>query len=752
MRHVGLQELLDLGIQARDRDDQQSALKHFQEAVAAYPRNLRAKVETALALSKLSRSGEGEAQCRAILDDHPDHIPALLALGEILLGCGRPAEAEATLNRAGRLAPGNARVRQALARAAARGDTGETHTKPDTPLDAPEGTGRPDRNSVPDLMRLGRSARDSGNREAALDAFKAVLEQQPDNLHALMQCAMEERALGRPAEAGRLLELGLQVDENHTGVLMQLAAQARLADDEEAALLWCYRAMAADPKLLQPYLEASRVALALGRGKLALALLDHAEKAVGREPALLARRLELLRLTGEKMQAKSVLADLPEDAGGHSALWTQRVEFHLASGQYDAAEQVLARLAHLSRPDMSRVHAFRGQLAEMRWDFVEAAVRYREALSLQDSVSNRIALARAQLLMLDLGPARDNLDAAAALQSSQRLLRGNSLNASQTLLGQFLNKFMLDKDVLRELREAIVLPMQERLPRLRQMVRKAGDNTTSAILLLIAMRGAGCFQAPQPGAPGQQRVIPARIVQYWSEPRVPAGLAGTMQSWRDQHPDWDYQRFDDQKAREFLSSRHPSGVLSAYQHAVQPAQKAEVFRLAYLAAEGGFYAEPDDRSLASLESIVPAHARLVVFQEQYGAIAGNFLGAVPGEPMIVKALDLAVQALNRGDHDVPWFSTGPGLLTRAFAQVHADEETSEGLPGGSLVLDRAQWSEAVAVHCRVNDKRADRPRSTAVKVRSAGMSRPAGPGREAAQPVTWRNALAVATDRRRSAV
>ena len=98
------------------------------------------EIETALALSKLSRSGEGEAQCRAILDDHPDHIPALLALGEILLGCGRPAEAEATLNRAGRLAPGNARVRQALARAAARGDTGKTHTKTHMRIDTPEDT------------------------------------------------------------------------------------------------------------------------------------------------------------------------------------------------------------------------------------------------------------------------------------------------------------------------------------------------------------------------------------------------------------------------------------------------------------------------------------------------------------------------------------------------------------------------------------------------------------------------------------
>jgi hypothetical protein len=158
--------------------------------------------------------------------------------------------------------------------------------------------------------------------------------------------------------------------------------------------------------------------------------------------------------------------------------------------------------------------------------------------------------------------------------------------------------------------------------------------------------------------------------------------------------------------------------------------------LAYLASEGGFYADPDDRSLASLESIVPADARLAVFQERHGTISNNFLGAAPGEPLIVKALARAVHAVNRGDHDVPWFSTGPGLLTRVFAQIHADGEVSERLLGSSLVLDRAQWSPAVAVHCRVNDKRADRPRSKAIKTRIATMSPSAGSKPEAVQPVT----------------
>ena len=41
--------------------------------------------------------------------------------------------------------------------------------------------------------------------------------------------------------------------------------------------------------------------------------------------------------------------------------------------------------------------------------------------------------------------------------------------------------------------------------------------------------------------------------------------------------------------------------------------------------------------------------------------------------MIARALDLATAAMNRGDNDIPWLATGPGLITRAFAQVLAEQ-------------------------------------------------------------------------------
>ena len=109
-------------------------------------------------------------------------------------------------------------------------------------------------------------------------------------------------------------------------------------------------------------------------------------------------------------------------------------------------------------------------------------------------------------------------------------------------------------------------------------------------------------------------------------------------------------------------------MLSAYRHAREPAQRADLFRLAWLFAEGGWYADADDRCIAPLERIAPPGAALVVYQEEYGTIGNNVVGATPGEPVIGAALALAVATLNRGDADIVWFSTGPGLMTRALAQ------------------------------------------------------------------------------------
>jgi mannosyltransferase OCH1-like enzyme len=179
-------------------------------------------------------------------------------------------------------------------------------------------------------------------------------------------------------------------------------------------------------------------------------------------------------------------------------------------------------------------------------------------------------------------------------------------------------------------------------------------------------------------------------------------------SWRQHHPDYEIILFNDTSARAFITANFSSDVLQAYVQARHPAQKADIFRLAFLCASGGFYVDADDRCLACVESIVPAGADFVAYQEDFGTLGNNFLGVVPGHPVIRRALDLGALALNRGDSDTMWLSTGPGLVTRAFAQILAEIDDPDTWLERNIVLERWQYHRAVAEHARVQYKRSSR--------------------------------------------
>jgi mannosyltransferase OCH1-like enzyme len=148
-------------------------------------------------------------------------------------------------------------------------------------------------------------------------------------------------------------------------------------------------------------------------------------------------------------------------------------------------------------------------------------------------------------------------------------------------------------------------------------------------------------------------------VQFWDAPEPPADLAPLMESWRALNPGWSYQRFDLASATAFLKARAPAAVQSAFLHAGDAATKADLFRLAFLALEGGVYADADDRCLAPLEPVRASGVALFGYQEDVGSLANDLIGAAPGHPMLARALADASAALLRGDRDMPWLCTGP---------------------------------------------------------------------------------------------
>jgi mannosyltransferase OCH1-like enzyme len=260
------------------------------------------------------------------------------------------------------------------------------------------------------------------------------------------------------------------------------------------------------------------------------------------------------------------------------------------------------------------------------------------------------------------------------------------------------------------------LPPADRIAPLRAVAARFPDYTGAAISLLIALRQVGRFsRAATVSADAVWGRIPQRIAQFWDAAVVPPDVSVLMESWRTHHPDWEYERFDSRAAQRFLRDNFAPAVLAAYNRARQKAQKADLFRLAYLCARGGYYIDADDRCLAPITTIAPSDCELVVYQEDYGTIANDFIGVVPGHPVLKRALTEAVTAVNRGDADILWLATGPGLLSRAFVReiLRVDNDRAPALDHAA-VLDRSELYRAVAVHCSAAYKQTDRHWSNTV--------------------------------------
>jgi mannosyltransferase OCH1-like enzyme len=557
-------------------------------------------------------------------------------------------------------------------------------------------------------MSLGRIERALGRRAEALAAFRGAHGAEPGNPYPLIEMATETRALAEPEQARLLLLQALERDPRNLQAIEQLGEAARLAQDYEAALARFAESRGINPASPWAWLGAARTLSNQGRQAEAAAMLDAAEERCGPLPEIEAGRIDLLRQRGDWPAALERARAASAAAPGHAGLWVHRFRMERMLATPAELEACLADAPAATVQDRARLHHFRGQAAEERWDLAGAIAAYERAMALRpDDAWTLGDLVRARILALDLDAAQTGLERQVRLTASVAMLEGRSTNPSQTHSGQILDEFRLDGAALAELTAIGALAPEARVEPLRRLVTRFPDYTPAAMMLLIALRQAGMLAAPQEQA--GTSAIPRRIAQYWDSPEPPAELAALMQGWREAHPDHEVRRLDDAAARAFLRETCPPDVLAAYRRAREPAQKADIFRLAWLFAEGGWWLDADDRCLAPLGSVAAPGAGLVLYQEDYGTVGNNVIGAVPQHPVIGLALDLAVSAINRGDADILWFSTGPGLLTRALARVLAGPQlTLAAWLRRVQVLPRAAMHRAVAMHCQVAYKTTDR--------------------------------------------
>jgi len=737
-----LAALIEQGHLRRKAGDNAGALASFEAAAAVDPAHVGIKLEIAACQRALDRTDAAEATLRGLVEAAPRHLPALVALGQLLIDTGRGGEAAAIFRTVQAIEPNDPRVPFALARIArlsddrpavlrhmraivaanpqnfearrtlaaelrAQGDIAAAKAELHRLLeDAPDDAGS--------WVQLGLLYRLDRDRSKALAAFETAHRLRPQSAEPLVELARETWAAGDPAAAETRLAEALALKPDHTGALALAAEWALVAGRPDEALRRAEAAIAADPKQLGLRLLAARAAAALPDRPAAEKFLADARADFGGLPDLLATRIHILRSVHDYAGLRGLVAEAEGTAS--AAVWIEGVSAAIAIGDFERAARMIDKGPSTARRDRAWGAFLRGQLAAAGRDYAAAAAHYAAALELDPGNGGwEGELARAALLCLDTEAAALHLRRSVELNRSSVLSRRESLNSSQHHLGQLLNDFGLDASLLERLRRTLAGNAPERLAALRTIVRENPDSTAAALMLVLEMRRAGEFRhvARRFGRlmPGR---IPRRIVQFWDSEAVPEDVAALMASWRDERGTFQYVVFNEASAGAYLMAKSTTEAARAFRRARHPAQRADVFRLAYLAREGGIYADADDRRVAPFDDLAPRDTAFVGYQEDYGTLGNNFLAAEPGHPVIRRALAMVVAAINRGDSDNIWLASGPGLLTRAFAVTAAEQDARAWL-GRALVRELHEMQALVEIHCPAAYKRTERHWSNAAK-------------------------------------
>lgn len=700
-RHPGDAKLLLLrGRIARRLGDGAGAIRHLRMAAASGADRQTIAVELGRALLE---AGAPEEALEVALAAAPS---GLLTLARTARRSGHAATARALLDRAVAAASGDRGV--LVAAAGELQEIGEAGAAVALLQDLAHIA--PDDAAV--WLQLGLALRAVRKRGAldAVEAFRRAAACDPKANAPLVEEARELLALGRFAEAETALCRALELAPDAPATLRAAVPLLRAAGETEAALAVTTRV--AETPALRAWAEGERVTLLarLGRWTEAHAALEKMEERDGPRAAYAATRAHLLDRRGFGEQALQVLGTAREAWPRDERLWWQQMSTWIRYGELAQAEVALTDPPEFARAAAAKLAALRGRLAEAKWQVEDAATFYQEAAGLDpDDVAVRERLARMFLFLNQPIEAMRTLRERTRLVAAAELLAGRMARPWRSLLGRLTNEYLLDRDLLAALKDAEAVRGEDRIGRLREIARNWPEHTAVAINLLLELRRQGMLPGRSGAASVNESPIPWRVTQYWDSSDPPEDVRELTASWTALNPGFAYVRFDIASAKEYLRAHYPREVETAFRRAEGAAQKADIFRLAVLAREGGFYADADDRCVAALTKLMTPGAHCILYQEEMATVANSFIGAIPQHPVVVEALHRAVEAVNRSDRGSPWLDTGPALISRCLVGrlVASDASPADALRG-FVVPAHMEMRRLVAFGCGAGYKSSDR--------------------------------------------
>ena len=334
-----------------------------------------------LALRRLDRLTEAEAELRRATDIDPGHADALFNLGAVLDQREADVEAVAYLRKAATLQPDSADFRYRLAKVLMRiGESDEGRAELARFQELRERDQLQSRVSV--LMREAEKSVRASDPGVARDLYQQVIRQDPGNAEAHANLGVVYERLGRGDLAEAMFRKALELQPDHAEAHLNLGLK-----QAEAGLFMDALASIGEAVRLAPDHAAARKSLAmvLTRLKRPLEAVPHFERVVREDPQSAEARLDLG-------------IALAEAGDQHQAL--------------DAFEEAARLAPETSRPHYNRGRALNdlGRTREAR-QALETAIdlnsRYAPALQLLGTIERSAGNARRAVELLRLAAELD---------------------------------------------------------------------------------------------------------------------------------------------------------------------------------------------------------------------------------------------------------------------------------------------------------------------------------------------------------
>lgn len=656
--------LAGLGVIDQMRGRHEAALGWFEKARAAQPNSMPVRIDIGRELYALKRQDDAEAVLQSVPIGDKQYPLAQSLLAEI---AGKRAAAKANPQQTQLAKPPAAAVpppatdvpKQSL-----------PDSEPPPALAAPRVVATNTPTPVPTILARGRHIRISPDNETATATPPAAPASAPVKREPPTAPAASVKPASTPPAAERQSDRPVAL-QDFASVLPSIASAPAAPAPVVASKPAAAAQVAAPAVPNDRYGEAQRLA-DLGLIDEAVRLLDQAREAEPPSPRPFVRAAEVLRDAGELDRAVQITQQGVQQYPADFDLWEKRASIELAASDFAAVERSLAGAPSETPAAQARVLILRARLAQAKWAFHDAGDLFSAALkSDPTNTAASLGLVHLGLLRCDLFVAKRGLERSHGSQALEPVGNPQPLNAWRAKLEQIHAALAAQPTLSGTLSALGKQNPWRRIVGFIETARRNPDAYSTATALLIELRQSGFFDQPAPVSgdqPGHHQLpIPRVISQFATDAQTATGGDVRWDGWVRQHPAFRHTSFGAARAVEFLRAHAAPRVLQAFQATPDPARQAQLFRLAYLYAEGGIDIEPDLRCRGSVEQVLQPGKSFVACQNGFGAVDAGLIAVAPGHPIIKRALERVLTAPLGDAASTDYTKGGTAELTRACA-------------------------------------------------------------------------------------